>query len=59
MELFDYAPHMIKIQQSEKAAHDLLLKKDYEAVLPHLQEIIVAARMARAWVIDQLENERG
>jgi len=59
MELFDYAPYMIKIQQSEKAAHDLLLEKRYEEVLPHLSEIMVAARMTRAWVIDKIEEQQG
>lgn len=56
-ELFDYAPHMIKIQQGENKAHDLLLAKRYAEVLPILDEIVVHARMARAWVVHQLDEE--
>lgn len=53
-ELFDYAPFMHKIDSLERKIHDRLLHKDYD-VLGDIDEIIVNARMLRAWINSQRE----
>ena len=58
-ELFDYAPHLLRIDSLAKELHEACLIKDY-GVLPKLtDDLIVEARMLRAWALHQLENIHG
>jgi hypothetical protein len=53
-ELFDYAPFLHKIDTLERQIHDKFLHKDFD-VMADIDEIIVNARMLRAWVNHQRE----
>lgn len=58
-ELFDYAPFLQKIQHGERDAHELILSKKYEEASAAIDEIVVNARMAKAWLnmkIDELSK---
>lgn len=51
-QLFDYAPFLHNIDTLEREIHNKFLHKNFD-VLADIDEIIVNARMLRAWVNDQ------
>jgi hypothetical protein len=58
-QIFDYAPHLIAIDRLAKELHDACLYKRYDEVPSLTNELVVEARMVRAWAVHQLENSLG
>jgi hypothetical protein len=57
--IFDYAPHLIAIDQLAKQLHDACLYKRYDEVPSLANDLVVEARMVRAWAVHQLEDSHG
>lgn len=52
-ELFDYAPILHKMDTLCKELHDACLHKKTAGALTMTNEMVVQARMLRAWINDQ------
>lgn len=55
-ELFDYAPILLKMDELCKELHTACLHKKYAGAVAHTEEMIVQARMLRAWLNGQLDQ---
>jgi hypothetical protein len=58
-ELFDYAPHLLAVDRLAKELHEACLNKRYDEVPEMCADLVVEARMLRAWAVHQLENTLG
>lgn len=55
-EIFDYAPILIKSESLIKELNHGCLHKRYEELEDKCSELIVQARMLRAWIADQKDR---
>ncbi len=55
-EIFDYAPILIKSERLIKELNEGCLHKNYEGLQDKCNELIVQARMLRAWVESQTDG---
>ena len=53
--IFDYAMPLLKIEKLERQLHDACNTKQYEHVGEMVNELIVNARMVRAWANHHLD----
>ena len=58
-QIFDYAQHLIAIDRLAKELHDACLYKRYDEVPTMVNDLIVEARMVRAWATDKMERAHG
>jgi len=52
-EIFDYAPILHKMDKMCKDLHNACLSKKYDGALDMTKEMVVQARMLRAWINEQ------
>lgn len=55
-EIFDYAPILIKAEKLIKDLNQGCLHKRYDNLEEHCNELIVQARMLKAWIADQKDR---
>lgn len=58
-ELFDYAPMLLKVDKLAKELHEACLHKNYTDIPTMCADLVVEARMLRAWATHNLENPHG
>lgn len=58
-QIFDYAQHLIAIDRLAKELHEACLYKRYDDVPTMVNDLIVEARMVRAWATDKMEKAYG
>lgn len=58
-QIFDYAQHLIAIDRLAKELHEACLYKRYTDIPPMSADLIVEARMLRAWAVDKMEKAHG
>jgi hypothetical protein len=58
-ELFDYAPHLLRIDSLAKELHEACLDKKYGVVPQLADDLLVETRMLRAWAVFQMEGRHG
>lgn len=58
-QIFDYAQHLIAIDRLAKELHEACLYKRYDDVPAMVNDLIVEARMLRAWATDKMEKAHG
>lgn len=51
--LFDYAPILIKVDQLSRELSDSCMHRKYQGLEDKCNELIVQARMLRAWISEQ------
>jgi hypothetical protein len=54
-DIFDYAMPLLKIEKLEREIHDACNSKNYQDVNAMVNELIVNARMVRAWANHHLD----
>jgi len=55
-ELFDYAPMLLKMDKLAKELHEACLHNNYTGIPKMCNEMVVEARLLRAWGTDRLEK---
>lgn len=58
-QIFDYAQHLIAIDRLAKELHEACLCKKYDEVPVMVNDLVVEARMLRAWATDKMEKAHG
>lgn len=58
-ELFDYAPMLLKVDKLAKELHEACLHNNYSDIPVMCADLIVEARMLRAWATDKMERVHG
>jgi hypothetical protein len=55
-QLFDYAPFLLKVDKLAAELHEACLHKNYDGIKPMCNELVVQARMLKAWANDMEEK---